>query len=232
MNISHSRSSFRFACTAVLLLQSATCFAQARRSDQQVWTSLSSTAPVGSLFEVRADGLVVLSDGASRAGRELFRLMLLRKLGKRVKLGAGYVWTHVDPTSSQAADEHRAVQELDIILPLRPAGWTFSIRSQLEERRRENIQGMSLRLRQRTLLDLPLKKRRVGVRVWNEYFHELRGTSWSGPAGPSVMLNFIGLRVAASDRVHLTPGYLNEIRFEEGRNRVSHAAALFVDVAF
>lgn len=205
--------------------------AQERRSDFQVWTALSGTTSLGHRTELRIDGLVQLADDASRDGRELVRVVLLADIGRRIKIGGGYVWTRIEPVEGVRFIEHRAVQEADIRVPLRGGRLSFVARTQMEERWREGLRGTSLRWRQLSRLELPLG-RKVTVVAWNEYFHELLPTAWSGRAGPSLMINFVGARMPVTSRIAVEPGYLNQTQFNRGPNRVRHAAALFATVRF
>jgi len=205
--------------------------AQERRSDVQVWTSISGTAALGRDAEVRVDGLLQLADDASRDGRELARVVLLARLDDRVKLGGGYVWTRIAPVAGVQFVEHRAVQEVDFRSPIWRDRIVLSLRWQMEERRRQGLGGTSLRWRQLTRLEFPVG-RKVRAVVWDEYFHELQKTAWSGRAGPSLMLNFVGVHLPVTRTIAIEPGYLNQTQFDRGPNRVRHAAALFATVRF
>lgn len=205
--------------------------AQERRSDVQIWSSVSGTASLGKGAELRIDGLLQLADGASRNGRELVRAVVLARLDDRWKFGGGYVWTRITPVPGLHFDEHRAVQEIDFRTPISGNGIVLALRTQMEERRREGLNGTSLRLRQLTRLELPLG-RRIRAVVWNEYFHELQETAWSGRAGPSLMINFVGVHLPITRTTAIEPGYLNQTQFDRGRNRVRHAAAMFATFRF
>jgi hypothetical protein len=200
-------------------------------SDQQAWQALTVTAPLAEGVEVRADGLVVLTDDASRLGRALVRVIVLQKVSERVKLGGGYVFTHVASGTGSAADEHRMVEEVDASVPLFRQRATLASRTQLEQRWRTNNSGMSLRLRQQSRLNVPLSKTGPHLLLWNETFVELQATAWAGPSGPSVMLNFAGLELPLSRSLRIAPGYLNQRLFESRQPRVAHALALFVNLA-
>lgn len=206
--------------------------AQSNRTDEQIWTSLSGTVPAGPSAEVRVDGLVQFVDGASRPGRELLRVVALKPVGGRLKVGAGYVWTAISPRRGFDVTEHRAVQEIDYLRPVLGGRAHFASRSQLEERWREGDGGMSLRLRQRVRLQAPTGRAGTDLVAWTEYFHEFRETAWSGRAGPGLIISFAGVRLPLTNTIAIEPGYLNQTEFNPGPNRVRHAAALFASVRF
>jgi hypothetical protein len=87
--------------------------------------------------------------------------------------------------------------------------------------------GTAFRLRQLTRLEIPLDTRGVRAVVWNEYFASVNRTGWSGRAGPALMLNFAGVHVPLTRKTAIEPGYLNQMLFVAGRNRVHHVVAVF-----
>jgi hypothetical protein len=206
--------------------------AQEHHSDFQVWTSASGTASLGRNAEMRIDGLIQVTDDVSRAGRELVRAVVLAKLDDRVKLGGGYLWTQIEPVAGVRFTEHRTVQEFDFRTPIRRGGLVLALRTQMEERRRERLDGTSLRWRQMTRLEVPLGRAGVSAVLWDEYFHEFRQTSWSGRVGPSLMINFVGVHLSLTNRIAIEPGYLNQTQFDRGLNRVRHAIALYTTARF
>jgi hypothetical protein len=219
-------------CFGVAMLAAATPIgASAQDRDFQLWASVSATTPLGRELEMRVDTLSTLADEASTPGRQLLRLVALAKISSHLKGGGGGVWTHVDVKGARDVNERRAVQELDLREQLAPR-LLLVARTQIEERWRERTRGMSLRWRQLTRLELSLAKNGPALVGWNEYFHELRGTAWAGDAGPSLMLNFVGVRLPVTHAISAEPGYLNQTNFLKGRNGVVHAAALFVTVKF
>lgn len=197
-------------------------------NDDQAWVNLSLVTPLAARTELKVDGFTQLS-GVSSPARELVRVVARTKLGDRVMVGGGYLWTHVDAGGSTFV-EHRAVEQVDFRQPLKWRGGAITSRTQLEERYRNGERGMSLRLRQLTRLDAPLNRSGVGVVLWNEYFQELRDTAWAGPAGPGLMLNFVGVHLPISSRMSIEPGYLRQTIFKPGPNPEINALALWVTV--
>jgi hypothetical protein len=206
--------------------------AQTTRTDVQVWPSSAVTAPIGDRLEIRADGLLQIIDDTSRVGRELARVVVVGKLTDQMAVGAGYTWTHVDDGAGGHAVEHRAVQEIDLRTPVTISAFVISSRTRLEERRREHVSTTAVRLRQLTRLDVPLGTGGVRAVAWNEYFHSINTTAWSGRSGPGLMLNFVGLRVPVTSRMAIEPGYLNQTNFVAGRNQSFHVVALFFTARF
>lgn len=202
--------------------------AQEDRRDLQSWINVTAIVPVAETSDVKIDGLLQLTDNVSRAGRTFVRGVARSRIHDRVMIGGGYVWTHVDPIEGASLTEHRIVEQLDIGLPLDNIGFAVASRTQVEQRFREGEGRMSLRVRQLTRFDVPLGRKGIKAVGWNEYFHELRDTRWSGPAGSSLMLNFAGVHFPVSRHLSVEPGYLNQTGFDAGRNRVAHVAALYI----
>ncbi len=205
------------------------CEARDDGRDYQGWVNVSLITPLAAKTELKLDGFVQLPDDGSRPARELVRGVVRTKVRERLMIGGGYLWTHVD-VAGAAFDEHRAVQQVDFSQPLAWRGTVLTTRTQMEERFRGGERGMSLRLRQLTRLDVPVGKPGVSLVAWNEYFQELRDTTWAGAAGPGLMLNFVGVHAPISSRISIEPGYLNQTTFNPGRNPVIHAAAIYVTV--
>jgi hypothetical protein len=215
------------AAVVAVMLGAATAHAQTTPADLQLWPSISVAAPINSRFEVRADGILQVTENVSRVSRELVRVVLIGKLNDRLALGGGYTWTRVDDGTGRQSVEHRAVQELDLRIPVGTNAVALSSRTRLEERRREQDPTIAVRLRQQTRLDLPLSGRGVRAVVWNEYFYAINATDWSGRAGPRLMLNFVGIHIPVTKGIAIEPGYLNQTDFIAGRNQRHHVVALF-----
>src|SRR5262249_42407635 len=143
-------------------------------------------------------------------------------------VGGGYTWFRLGNETGSHSVEHRAVQELDLRMPIGMNALVISLRTRLEERHREEQPATAFRLRQQTRLDIPLDTRGVKGVAWDEYFFSINGTEWSGRSGPRFMLNFVGVHVPVTKRTAIEPGYLNQTIFVAGRNPVLHVAALFV----
>jgi len=206
---------------------SANASAQTTSTDIHAWPSVLVSAPVGDRLEVRAEGLLQITDGVSRVGRQLLRIVLVGHLNEHLALGGGYTWTRVEDRAGNVAVEHRAVQQLELGTPISLGTSVISTRTRLEERWREQEIGMALWLRQQARLDVSLRGRGLRIVVWGEYFQSLNTTGWWERTGPALMLSFAGLRVPLTKRTTLEPGYLNQTNFVSGRNQVRHVVALF-----
>jgi hypothetical protein len=228
-------SAARYACIPAaaiiaVTLGAASTAAQTTPTDVQVWPSVAVTAAMGNRLELRADGLLQVTDGVSRVSRELARVIVVGRLNDRVAVGGGYTWTSVEDGTGSRSVEHRAVQEIDLRVPLgmNANALVLSSRTRLEERRREQEPAIAFRLRQLTRLDLPMGDRGLRAVVWNEYFHAINETDWSGRSGSRLMLNFVGIHVPVTNRIAIEPGYLNQTDFVPGRNQAHHVVALFI----
>src|SRR5262245_13328388 len=192
------------------------------------WASVFVAVPLGDRMEARADGILQRTDNVSWVGWELARVIIVRTLNDHLSVGGGYTWFRIGNGRDGHSVEHRAVQALDLRMAIRRDTLVISLRTRLEERRREQQPGSAFRLRQQTRLDLQLNTRGVRAVAWNEYFSSINGTQWSGRSGPSFMLNFVGVHVPATKRTAIEPGYLNQTIFVARRNPILHVAALFI----
>lgn len=177
---------------------------------------------------MRADGVLQVTENVSRVSRELARVVLIGKLNDRLALGGGYTWTCVDEGTGRRSVEHRAVQQIDLRITAGMTAVVLSSRTRLEERRQEDRTAIGIRLRQQTRVDVPVGHRGSRAVVWNEYFHAINSTDWSGRSGPRLMFNFVGIHLPVAKRIAIEPGYLNQMDFVAGRNRLHHVVALFL----
>jgi hypothetical protein len=208
-------------------LGAANARAQTTHDEAQVWPSIAVAAPLGDRVEIRADGLLQMTNGLSRVGRQLARVIFAGSLNDRLAVGAGYTWTRVNDAAGNHFVEHRAVQEVAFRVPFSVDAFVLSSRTRFEARRRSHQPSTAFRLRQLTRLDIPLDKRGVRAVVWNEYFASVNSTAWSGRAGPGLMLNFAGFHIPVTKKTAIEPGYLNQTIFIAGRNGAEHVVALF-----
>src|SRR5262245_56448179 len=192
------------------------------------WASVFVAVPIGDRLEARADGLLQVTNDVSWVGWQLTRVIIVRTLNDHLTVGGGYTWFRIGNGGGGDSVEHRAVQELDVRMPIRTDTLVISLRTRLEERRREQQPGTAFRLRQQARLDVQLDTRGVRAVAWNEYFVSINGTEWSGRSGPSFMLNFVGIHVPLTQRTAIEPGYLNQTIFVARRNPILHVAALFI----
>jgi hypothetical protein len=191
-------------------------------SDVEAWPSVAVTTGVGERVEIRADGLLQITDALSRVSRELLRVVVVTKLNETTSLGAGYTWTRVGSDDGGRFVEQRAVQQIELRVP------AVALRARLEERRQRFTPGTAVRLRLQGRFDVPLGAGRPRAVVWSEYFHGLNATRWSGPAGPRLVLSFVGIHVPLTRRTAVEPGYINQTTLTAGRNDTQHALAVFV----
>ncbi len=209
------------------MIGTASVSAQTTRGDIQAWPSVAVTAPVGDRLEIRADSLLQVTDDVSRVGRELVRVVIMGEVNEHLALGGGYIWTRVEDLAGNRIVEHRAVQQIDLRIPVRLGASVVSSRTRLEERHQDHRGAMAFRLREQVRLDVPVAARGVRTVVWSEYFHSSNRTDWSGEPGPALVLTFVGLHIPVSRRTTIEPGYLNQTNFVVGRNQARHVVAVF-----
>ena len=209
------------ATTAAALLCTARGSAQTT-SDLQAWPSFAVTAPIGSRLEIRADGLLQVTDTVSQVGLELLRIVAVARLSGRASVGSGYTWTRFDGRARGRVIEHRGVQQFELRTGV------VSFRTRLEERRQQSDGATAFRVRQQIRLDVPLTRRRTRAVAWSEYFHSLNTTAGTGRSGPGLVLSFVGLNFPVARRTTIEPGYLNQTNVISGPNRPQHAVAVFV----
>jgi hypothetical protein len=189
--------------------------------DVQVWPSVAVTTGVGDRLEIRADGLLQITDALSRVSRELLRVVVVTKLNDTTSLGAGYTWTRVGRDDGGRTVEQRGIQQIELRMRV------VSFRARLEERRQRFTPETAVRLRLQGRLEAPLGADRARAVVWSEYFHGLNTTRWSGPGGPRLVLSFVGIHVPLNGWAAIEPGYINQTNLTAGRNHAQHALAAF-----
>lgn len=217
------------AAVVAALAASANPSAQATGTDIQAWPSAAVTVSFAGRVEIRADGLLQLTDALSRTGLGLLRVVIVAKVNDRVALGGGYTWTRVEGRPGRHAVEHRALQQVDVRLPVSEGGCVVSSRTRLELRRQAIDAATSFRLREQVRLDVPVAGRGVTAVAWTEYFHSINGTGWSGESGPALVLTFVGVHLPVGRRTTIEPGYLNQSNFIGG-NRARHVVAVFLGI--
>lgn len=68
--------------------------------------------------------------------------------------------------------------------------------------------------------------------LWNETFVQLNDTDWGARSGIDQTRTFVGIGLPVGSRVTIEPGYLNQIVYRPGPNRMNHIAALNVFARF
>lgn len=196
------------------------------------WPAIAVSAPVGKQVEIRADGLLETTSSGAKTGLNLVRVIVLRRASERVMVGGGYTLVHGVTGSGAKFVEHRALQELNLRLLGEPGSVSMTSRTRLEERHRPSNRGLALRLRHQMRVELPLAGGPARAVLWNEYFHNINETAWSGAAGPGFMLTFVGVRVPVTQDVAIEPGYLNRVTFRSAHGRFDHIGAVTVGIRF
>src|SRR5262245_55358957 len=114
---------------------------QPTHADVGAWASVFVAVPIGDRMEARADGIRQGTDDVSWVGWELARIIIVRTLNDHLAVGGGYTWFRIGNGRGGHSVEHRAVQELDLRMPIRMDALVISLRTRLEERRRERQLG-------------------------------------------------------------------------------------------
>ncbi len=146
------------------------------------------------------------------------------QLSSKVTLWGGYAYYHTDVKNVGTAYENRIWQQVNWTMGRGDWG-TFKSRTRLEQRYRENREGMGLWLRQQFRADIPVPARDdLSFILGLEVFFHLRDTDW---ADKGFIQNrvFIGLGYKASPRVRVEVGYLNQFfRVREAPDLMNHLA--------
>ena len=208
------------------MIGTASVSAQTTRSDIQAWPSVAVTAPVGNRLEIRADGLLQVTDDVSRVGRELLRVVVMGEVNEHLALGGGYTGrgSRVSPVTESSNIEpcNRSTCASPFAWARassrREHGWRSDVRTSGRDGVPTARAGPTRR---------PLRARGVRAVVWSEYFHSINRTDWSGESGPALVLTFVGLHIPVSRRTTIEPGYLNQTNFVVGRNQARHVVAVF-----
>ena len=200
--------------------------AQTPNSDIQAWPSATVTASVGGRLEIRADGILQVTNEVSRVGRELLRVVVIGEVNDRLALGGGYTWTRVEgPGGIESSNIGCATGRP---LPSRLGGRERSLVADTAGGAASGARGRN---------GVPIARADQARRslrgawsegvVWSEYFHSINRTDWSGESGPALVLTFVGVHIPVSKRTTIEPGYLNQMNFIVGRNQARHVVAVF-----
>lgn len=170
------RSPARTASCFVAVMLSCQSVAAVSSDEVRLWPAIAISAPLGPKLRVKLDGLVETTPKGSTTGLRLARVVAVWQAADRIAVSGGYTLVHGGRGPGPSYVEHRGLQELDLLLFKSSGGSVVTSRTRLEERRRENLSGTAIRLRNQMRLELPLKG---GTRVvlWGEYFHNLGTTS-------------------------------------------------------
>lgn len=167
--------------------------APARADDSQLWTNLLVQGPVSGPLWLWFDASLRATDDAERLGQTLLRGGLGTRLAPGVTAVGGYAFIRTEPAGRPGTTEHRPWQQL--LYPI-VSGRRAQIvgRTRLEQRFREDADGMSLRLRQLMRASVPIAGPNAPrALAWWEGFVTLAEAGWSPAAGFDQHRGFVGL---------------------------------------
>ncbi len=200
--------------------------ARAQEEDLQQWTLLAATGRIAGDIVVYGEVQPRLTDDVGRLGQLLIRPAIGVQVSRDVQLLAGYVYVRTEPLGRPATDEHRAWQQVSWTA-VRTPGFTLSSRTRLEQRTLEGARDLGWRLRQQIRAQGTLrpggKLQAIG---WAEPFYNLDSTDWGARRGFDQLRAFVGLGVPITAKITAEPGYLNQLVFRRGTDRMNHVANL------
>ena len=224
----------RRIAAALLLLTLAVGLAQAETDDDQgLWLMALGQGSLGSADQAHSklrwwlDVQARFSNDADGFTQGIVRPGLGYALNDTTTLWLGYAWIPTSPVSGQDYDEHRVWQQLIWSGPLN--GISFSSRTRLEQRFRDNGDDTGWRLRQffKGAYALPGNPN-VSLIGYDELFFGLNDTDWGASSGFDRNRLFLGLgwRLGKSGS-SLEIGYLNQyVDMNSADNLIEHILSL------
>ena len=196
--------------------------------DEALWVNGTVMGPIQGPIVFFAEVQPRIGDGVSRLSQLLLRPAVGVQLSKHVTVYQGYA--HVTDPVENGPDrrENRLFQQVT---------WNVGTvgrlevqsRTRLEERWRNDGDGMSLRARQMMRFEFPLApgSKRLAALGSIEGFVGLKSAEWGGITGFDQVRTFIGVEIPLAGTSTLEAGYLNQTRDAPGRRvDMVHAAAL------
>lgn len=211
--------------TAVL---TATSVVAQTAHDEGVWINATVMGRVDGRLVYFAEVQPRITEGASRLTQLLLRPAIGYEVSKDLTLYQGYARV-IDPVvNGTDRQEDRLFQQATWNIG-RIGRLEVQSRTRLEQRWRNDGDGMSLRVRQMMRLEYPLKPgaKRLAALGWSEAFVGLKSADWGGVTGFDQLRTFAGVEIPLPGRSTLEAGYLNQTRDAPGRRTsMAHIAAL------
>ncbi len=215
----------RVAVAAAALVLTAPAAAETDH-DTQAWASVTATVPVAPSLDLTFETHIRSYDSFPELGQLLLRPSLTYQLPRGFSATVGYLYFRNDPTAAPATQEHRTWQQLGYRFTAATARTRLTGRTRLEQRVRVGGGGdTGWRIRQQLRFDTPLSGTTRAV-VWNETFIGLNATRWGARDGVDQTRTFLGLGLPLGKGLTLEPGYLNQIVYRNGPERMNHIAAI------
>lgn len=222
------RANSRILALALLSLAAP---AAAAEEDAQLWTTLSASGEVARNVDLSLEWIARFSDDRGRLYEMEMGFLVGTEISKGVSASAGYVRVPSYSTGGSTNIEDRLRQQVAADLGRIGRG-KLSGRVRLEQRFRGGS-DIGFRLRPQIAFSLPLNaKGATALRLSHESFVPLNSTDWGQDPGYERMRNFIGLRRAVSSRLSVEGGYLNQLGFRQGPDRMDHVLSLSLAAGF
>ena len=214
-----------------LAIATATPVAAQTTQDEAIWLNGTVMGPISGRLIFFGEIQPRISDGASRLSQVIIRPAIGWQASKAVSLYQGYAHV-VDPLDGPDRVEDRLFQQVTWNVG-KIGRLEVQSRSRLEQRWRNDGDGMSLRARQLLRFEYPLAPgdRRIAALGWTEAFVGLKSAQWGGVTGFDQIRTFAGVEVPLAGKSTLELGYLNQTRDAPGR-RTNMAHVLSVTALF
>lgn len=215
------------------MLVVATAFAAAAPAaaigeDGQAWGTINLAAPISGKLSVNVEAQARLTDDVSRLGQLSLRPSIGWRIADASTLSLGYAYLRSDPAGGAVRNEHRIWQQAAYRIAGVPDGVRLYGRTRLEQRLVEGSDDTGWRLRQQLRLTAPIG--RVGVVLSGEPFYGFNDTGWGQRRGFDQVRTFAGINLPLNANTSLEPGYLNQVLFRHGEDRMNHIAILTLNV--
>lgn len=228
------RIAVRRIAASLLLVTIALGMAQAEtRDDQGLWLlalgqgSFGNEDPGPAKLRWWLDVQARFSNDADGFTQGIVRPAIGYAISNKTTLWLGYGWIPTSPASGSDYDEHRIWQQLTWSRPV--GGFSFSSRTRLEQRFRDDGDDTGWRLRQffKAAYALPGSSN-VSLVGYDELFFGLNETDWGARSGFDRNRLFLGVgwRLGQSSN-SLEIGYLNQyIDSASGNDLMEHILSL------
>ena len=220
--------------TSVALLAVVASPAQAKDEDTQIWTSLTASKAVSTKVDATLEVHGRFTDNVSRFGQLLIRPSITYKLAHGWSVTGGYAYIRTRFEGAAPHDEHRLWEQVGYtFVQNKKTALSVGGRTRIEQRFRVGGDQVGWRLRQQVRAQLPLTRNgSLRAVLWNETFIQLNDTDWGARSGIDQTRTFAGVGLPVGPVITVEPGYLNQIMYRSGPNRMNHIAALNVFARF
>jgi hypothetical protein len=215
----------RITCAAAALVAAAP--AAAMDGDIQAWATVNLTAPVSNHLSVNVEAQTRLTDDVTRAGQVSLRPSISWRIADTRTLLLGYAYLRSDPLGGAVRNEHRIWQQAAYRIAGRNGVRLYG-RTRLEQRFVAGRDDTGWRIRQQLRITAPIGGARAVVS--GEPFYALNGTEWGQRQGFDQLRTFAGVNIPLNDVASVEPGYLNQMLFRRGEDRMNHIASLTLNL--